>query len=34
MEGRLINGIKKRCLERSYSIGAVVIKICFAFVGF
>ena len=28
------NGDRKKCLERSYSIGAVVMKICFAFTGF
>ena len=38
MEGLISKGAynwdKKKCLERSYSIGAVVIKICFAFAGF
>ena len=38
MEGLISKGAykrdKKKCLERSYSIGAVVIKICFAFTGF
>jgi len=38
MEGLISKGAynwdKKKCLERSYSIGAVVIKICFAFYWF
>ena len=37
MEGLISKGAynwDKKCLERSYSIGTVLIKICFAFVGF
>ena len=39
MEGLISKGAynwdkKKKCSERSYSIGVVVIKISFAFVGF
>ena len=43
LEGSLMEGLiskgaynwdTKKCFERSYSIGAVLIKICFAFTGF
>ena len=38
MEGVISKGAynwdKKKCFERSYSIGTVLIKICCAFVGF